>query len=174
MADAPQLDPALYEELRALAHRQLRGENPNQTVCTTVLANDAFLKLAGQSDAQIKDRVHFLAVAATAMRRILVSYARGRSAQKRGGREVIVTFDDAVSGSTATVDDVLALDEVLCRLEKVSERQALGVVYRVFGGLSEPEISAELGIAPATVRRDWRFARAWLSRELGRDFEPEP
>jgi RNA polymerase sigma-70 factor, ECF subfamily len=169
MLDPQTLDPALYEELRALAHRQLRGENPNQTVCTTVLANDAFLKLAGQSDAQIKDRIHFLAVAATAMRRILVSYARGRSAQKRGGGEALVTFDDRASSPVASVDDVLALDDVLCRLEKASERQAKGVVLRVFGGLGEEEIAAELGVATATVRRDWRFARAWLSRELGRD-----
>ena len=168
------LDPGLYEELRALAHRQLRGENPNQTVCTTVLANDAYLKLAAQSDAQIKDRVHFLALAATAMRRILVSYARGRTAQKRGGGEVVVTFDEAVGGPGATADDLLALDEVLSRLEEASERQAKVIIYRVFGGMNEQEIAAELGVAGPTVRRDWRFARAWLGRELGRsDFGAE-
>ncbi len=168
-----ELDPALYEELRALAHRQLRGEGPNQTVCTTVLANDAYLKLAGQSDAQVQDRVHFLALAAIAMRRILVSYARGRVAHKRGGGEVMLTFDDAVAGAAASADDLLAFDEVLTRLEAASTRQAQVAVFRVFGGLSEAEIAAELGVAIPTVGRDWRFARAWLSRELGRDLGPD-
>lgn len=168
-----ELDHALYEELRAVAHRQLRGERPNQTVCTTVLANDAYLKLAAQTGAQLRDRSHFLAVAATAMRRILVDYARGRKAVKRGGRDVAVTLDDAVAGGAARIDDLVALEDVLAKLEAVSERQAKVVVYRVFGGLTEEEVAEVLGVSAATARRDWRFARTWLARELaqadGRD-----
>lgn len=165
-----ELDPELYAELRAIAHRQLRGERASQTVCTTVLANDAYLKLAAQSRAEFQNRAHFLAVAATAMRRILVSYARRRAAHKRGGHEVVVTFDDA--GGTATAGDLLALDDVITQLEGVSERQATVTVYRVFGGLTEAEIASLLEVSIPTVRRDWRFARAWLARELGRADEP--
>lgn len=166
-----ELDPRLYEELRAIAHRQLRGERPNQTVCTTVLANDAYLKLAAQASTAFQDRAHFLAVAATAMRRILVSYARGRTAQKRGGGEVVVTFDEAAGGG-ATAGDLVALDEVLARLEQVNERPARVMLYRVFGGMTETEIAAQLDVSIPTVRRDWRFARAWLTRELARTGEP--
>jgi RNA polymerase sigma factor (TIGR02999 family) len=163
---ALELDPALYQELRAIAHRQLRGERRDHVVCTTVLANDAYLKLAGQGEARISDRAHFLAVAATAMRRILVDYARARLADKRGGRDVVVTFEDAVGGGAATAGELIALDEVLARLEAVSERQARVVVYRVFGGLGEEECAEVLGVSVPTIRRDWRFARAWLVREL--------
>lgn len=167
-----ELDQDLYNELRRIAHRQLVGERPNQTVCTTVLANDAYLKLAAQSSAKFKDRAHFLAVAATAMRRILVSYARRRTAQKRGGGDVIVTFDEGVGGGGATASDLLALEDVLCRLERSSERQAKVMVYRVFGGLTEAEIAMQLDVSIPTVRRDWRFARVWLTRELARTGEP--
>ena len=166
MGEPLDLDPGLYQALREIAHRQLRGERPDQIVCTTVLANDAYLKLAGQGDARVKDRAHFLAIAATAMRRILVDYARGRKADKRGGRDVVVTFEDAVGAGAATADDLLALDDVLARLEAVSERQARVVVYRVFGGLGEEECAELLGVSAPTIRRDWRFARAWLTREL--------
>jgi RNA polymerase sigma factor (TIGR02999 family) len=158
----------LYAELRRLAARRLRGERAGHTLSPTALVHEAYLRLAGQ--ATVVDRGQLLATAAIMMRRILVSHARARGAQKRGDGERAVTLDDAIhapaAGAELALDDVIALDELLGRLEAVQPRQARGVTLRVFGGLTDGEIADALGVSTPTVRRDWRMARAWLIKEL--------
>jgi RNA polymerase sigma factor (TIGR02999 family) len=160
------LIPLVYDELRRQARRQLRQERAGHTLQPTALVHEAFLRLVGQS-AQWQNRRHFFAVASQAMRRVLVDHARARDAAKRGDGATRVTLDDAaVEGRPAEVD-VLALDEVLGRLEQLDPRQARVVELRYFGGLSAPEAAEALEVSLATVNRDWAMARAWLFRELG-------
>ncbi|MDX1532262.1 MAG: sigma-70 family RNA polymerase sigma factor [Rhodothermales bacterium] len=163
--------PRVYDELHALAHRQLRSERAGHTLNTTALVHEAYLKLVDQTRVEWQNRAHFFAIAATAMRRILINYAHRRKAQKRGGGVAAVTLDEEAQGLPTRIEDLLALDQALDRLAAQSERQARVVELRFFAGLKEEEIAEALGVSAPTVRRDWRFARTWLSRELD---EPPP
>jgi len=162
-----ELMPLVYEELRRMARRHLRGQRPGHTLNTTALVHESYLKLVNQSSGSWKDRAHFLSVAAVAMRHILVNHAHHRNAQKRGGGQALATLDEALAGGQEMrTDEILALDEALDRLDAVSPRQRAVVEYRFFGGLTHEEIAEVLDVSVPTVRRDWRIARAWLSREL--------
>ena len=169
-ADAiDRLVPILYEELRRLAHLRMRGERPGHTLGTTALVHEAYLELAGLDRMTWRDRAHFLAMAARAMRRVLIDHAAARGAQKRGGGDRAITLDEEaelVLGGGARDDELLALDEALGRLAMVSERQCRVVECRFFAGMNVEETAEALHTSPATVKRDWTVARAWLHREL--------
>jgi RNA polymerase sigma-70 factor, ECF subfamily len=162
-----QLMPVVYDELRFIAHRQLRRERPGHTLNTTALVHEAYLKLVRLDRVTWQSRAHFLAIAATMMRNILVNYAVERRAQKRGGGEPPITLDDSAAAGQQRSEDLLALDEALQRLAQLNSRHAKMVEYRFFGGLSIEETAEVLGVSPATVKRDWLLCRAWLNRELG-------
>jgi RNA polymerase sigma factor (TIGR02999 family) len=159
--------PLVYDHLRNEAHYQLRRERSGHTLQTTALVHEAYLKMVDQEKASFNNRTHFLAVAALAMRRILVSYARKKNAQKRGGKEQAVTFEDGMAPYEAPISELLDLDELLDKLEEMNERQSKIVQYRFFGGLTYKEIANVVGGTEHSVRYDWRVARAWLKRELG-------
>jgi RNA polymerase sigma factor (TIGR02999 family) len=158
--------PLIYDELHGLAENQLRRERKDHTLNATALVHEAYLKLVDQSRVSWQNRAHFLGVASQAMRRILINYAEQRRAQKRGGDLVATTFDDDLVPRETRADQLIDLDEALTRLKALSERQAAVVEYRFFGGLTHEEIAEVVGVSVPTVRRDWRLARAWLSREL--------
>lgn len=160
------LMPQVYEELRAIARRQLRDERAGHTLDTVGLVNEAYLKLVGGAEIDWQSRAHFFGMAAIAMRRILINYAHQRRAEKRGGGQVVATFDEEHMAWSGRADQLIALDEALTRLTAWNERQGTVVTYRFFGGLTNDEIAAVLGVSNSTVRTDWRMARAWLSREL--------
>lgn len=163
------LMPLVYDELRQVARRQLRHERPGHTLDTTGLVHEAYAKLVDYRELDWESRAHFYAVAAQAMRRVLVSYARKRRAEKRGGDAVCVTLDEAfVPGSSGEdwADEVAALDEALARLEAVNPRHARIVECRYFAGLTIEDTAEALGVSPITVTRDWRMARAWLKDAL--------
>lgn len=164
-----ELFPLVYQELRKLAQRQLRGERPNHTLNTTALVHEAYFKLIDQKQVNWQNRAHFFAIAAQAMRRILINYANNRLAQKRGSGEPLVTFEEKSMIREARAFELVALDEALTELSTLNERLGRVVEYRFFGGLTQEEIAEVLGISVPTVRRDWRLARAWLSRELSRN-----
>ena len=157
--------PLVYEELHNLAQRQRRREQ-QFTLNTTALVHEAYLKLVRQDRVTWQNRAHFMAIAATAMRRILINYAKRRRAAKRGGDQVLATFEEGVVGRRARSEELLALDEALTRLAALNERQSKVVEYRFFVGLTQEEIAEVLDVSVPTVRRDWRLARAWLAREL--------
>jgi RNA polymerase sigma factor (TIGR02999 family) len=157
--------PLVYDELHALARRHLRGERPDHTLQPTALIHEAYLRLCG-ADVAWEGRVHFLAVAAQTMRRVLVDYARTRARDKRGGGAAPITLDDALVVSPERPDDVLALDEALQRLSTLDERKAHAVELHYFGGLTYDETAAALNVSAATVDRELRMAKAWLYREL--------
>lgn len=164
-----QLTPLLYGELRNLARRQMRGESASHTLQPTALVHEAFLRLLGQREAAWQNRQHFLSVAAQVMRRVLVDHARRRRAGKRGGGASGVAISvaaGAISGSAGDPLDLIALDQALARLAELDSRQARIVELRYFGGLSVDETAHVLDLSPATVKRDWQFAKAWLVREL--------
>jgi len=164
------LMPLVYDELRRLARRQLRGQRAGHTLNTTALVHEAYLKLVNQDEATWESRAHFLSVAAMAMRQIMINYAHRRRAQKRGGGQALATFDEALMGGRVTcADEMIALDEALERLRAIHARQSQVVTYRFFGGLTHEEIAGVLGVSVPTVRRDWRIAKAWLNRELSQD-----
>jgi RNA polymerase sigma factor (TIGR02999 family) len=166
---AERLFPIVYEELRALAEAQLRRERSGHTLQPTALVHEAFLKLVGQKDARYESRSHFLAIAATAMRRVLVHHAEKRGSAKRGGgrgRRSLETGPEIALPESNDPVDLLALDEALVRLAALDERKAKVVELRFFAGLNVAEAAAALGASPATVKRDWEFARVWLLREL--------
>jgi RNA polymerase sigma factor (TIGR02999 family) len=156
----------VYPELLALAHQVRRGR-AGETLDTTALAHEAWLKLASGRPVEYQGQAHFRAVAARAMRQILVDSARRRVSQKRGGRDQPVTLEDDVLPAPLRPDRILALDAALERLATVDERRASVVEHRFFGGLTADEIATVLGVSVATVERDWRAARAWLAVELG-------
>lgn len=161
-----ELVPLVYDTLRRLAHRALRRERGARTLGTTELAHEAFLKLVGLQRMSWQDRQHFFAVAAQAMRRILVDHAVARKAQKRGAGRRRIDLDEAVLVSDDRLEDVLMLDEAMGRLESWAPRAARVVECRVFVGMTIDETAEALGLAPATVKRHWSAARAWLTREL--------
>jgi RNA polymerase sigma factor (TIGR02999 family) len=158
--------PALYAELRRVAHRHLGGERTGHTLGTTALVHEAYLELARLEHVRWPGRPYVLAAASRAMRRILIDHAVARRAQKRGGGAVAEPLVDAVAMAESRGDELLALDEALDRLTLVNERYARVVECRFFGGMSVEETAEALGTSPATVKRDWTLARAWLNREL--------
>ena len=158
--------PVVYDELRRLAHRHLSGEPGARTLGTTELVHEAYLRLIDQTRVQWNDRAHFLAVAAMAMRRILVDRARSRQTLKRGGARVSVPLESVDLSADDRAELLVALDEALDRLRALDERQARVVELRFFTGLSVEETAEVLGVSPATVKRDWTLARAWLHRDL--------
>ena len=163
------LMPLVYEELRRMAARSLRKERQGHTLQTTALIHEAYLKLIDQRDPRWQNRAHFFAIAAQAMRRILVDYARERHREKRGGSAENLPIEEAdlvVSNEKGV--DLVALDEALTRLAKFDERQARVVELRYFSGLDIDETAEVLGISNATVRRDWNIAKAWLRREISK------
>jgi RNA polymerase sigma factor (TIGR02999 family) len=156
----------LYGRLRVIAHRQLAREADGHTLETDGLVHEAFLRLLGVDRMQWRDREHVLATAARMMRRVLIDYADRRRAGKRGGGDVAIELDETLVAVEEHVDDIRALDEALVRLESVNPRQGRVVECRFFGGLSIEETAGVLELSPATVKRDWIAARAWLNREL--------
>jgi RNA polymerase sigma factor (TIGR02999 family) len=157
--------PLVYDELKLLAESLFREERTDHTLQTTALVHEAYLRLVGQHELSWENRRHFFGIAARAMRQILVDHARHRHARKRDGGHP-VTLDDAVAASAAPAEDILGVDEALGRLAAVAPRAAQVVELRYFAGLSLEETAEALGVAPATVKRDWMSARAWLQREL--------
>jgi len=159
--------PVVYDELRRLAASYLRRERPGQTLQPTALVHEAYLRLAKARDLSWQNRSHFLAIAANSMRQILVERARGRHALKRGGARERITLDEGRLAAPAPEVDVLALDQALTRLAALDAEQARIVELRYFGGLTIEEVAETLDRSPATVKRAWTVARAWLHRELG-------
>jgi RNA polymerase sigma factor (TIGR02999 family) len=162
------LMPLVYDELRRLAHRYMRRERPGHTLETTAVVNEAFLRLVNQQEVDWRGRAHFFAVSAEAMRHILVDYARQKHAKKRGGEVHTVTLDEATVAASAPAAELIALEEALQGLARLHPRRGRVVELRYFGGLNNREVAAVLGVSDVTVERDWRFARAWLYRELER------
>jgi RNA polymerase sigma factor (TIGR02999 family) len=161
-----ELTPLVYEELRRLAHRQMSTERTDHTLQTTALVNEAYLRLADKTNPNWQNRAHFLAVAARAMRQILVSYARSQQAQKRGRGAVKVELDEAALVSPEESKEIVDLHEALETLATLDSRKAQVVELKYFGGLNYDEIAEVLKISRVTVRRDWEFAKVWLYTEL--------
>ena len=163
-----QLLPQIHSELRTLAASYLRRERPDHTLQPTALVNEAFLKLVDQRAVKWQNRAHFFGIAAQAMRRILVDHARAHVASKRGGALRKVSLDDARLVGGAVDVDLLALDQALTRLAALDPQQSRVVELRFFGGLTMEETAEVMRLSPATIGRDWRMAKAWLSAELAR------
>ena len=163
--------PLVYDELRRLAASYIRHEKPGQTLQATALVHEAFVRLSAEKGQPWKNRTHFLAIAALSMRQILVQRARARHAEKRGGEQERITLDDSLLAGQAVPDsggvDVIALDAALERLAAFDAQQAKIVELRYFGGMTVEETAEALEISPATVKRHWTIARAWLRKELG-------
>jgi RNA polymerase sigma factor (TIGR02999 family) len=157
--------PLVYNELRRLARANLRQQRPNHTLQTTALVHEAYLRLAGETSLRVESRAHFLGIAAQLMRWILVDYERNRRAAKRGAGVMRLTLHESLASPQRDVD-LLALDEALERLAELDAQQSQIIELRYFGGLSIEDTSEFLGISPATVKRSWTSARAWLLREL--------
>jgi RNA polymerase sigma factor (TIGR02999 family) len=161
-----ELLPLVYDELRRLAAYHLRSERPEHTLQATALVHEAYLKLVDQRTVNWQNRAHFLAVAAQVMRHILVDYARARRTDKRGGGRPMAAFEDVARVPAEQDPDLVALDDALRRLARVDEQQGRIVELRYFGGLSIEETAEVLAVSPATVKRDWTMAKAWLRREI--------
>jgi RNA polymerase sigma factor (TIGR02999 family) len=161
-----ELLPLVYAELRRRARYYMRAENPGHTLQPTALVHDAYLRLVDQEGANWQNRAHFFAVASQVIRHILVDHARSRDRVKRGGAALRVTWVDDLSVSKPEEIDLVGLDDALSRLTQLDERQSRIVELRFFGGLSIEETAEALKISPATVKREWTMARAWLYREL--------
>ena len=160
--------PLVHDELRRIARQCLHGERANHSVQATELVNEAYLRLVDVQHVDWQNRTHFLAMSARLMRRVLVDLARSRSADKRGGAAVRVTFDEMAIGGVAPEADVIRLDDALQALAAMDERKSRVVELRFFGGLTADETAVALQVSSKTVLRDWEFARAWLQRELTR------
>src|SRR5881227_754950 len=161
-----ELTPLVYDELRRIAHRHMGGQRPDHTLQTTALVNEAYLRLADQTNPNWQSRAHFFAVAARGMRRILVSYARSQRSQKRGGGGARIELDESAILSPEQSKEIVDLHEALERLGTLDARKAKVVELKFFGGLNYDEIAEVLKISPVTVRRDWEFAKLWLYTEL--------
>src|SRR5207244_6673911 len=161
-----ELTPLVYEELRRLAHHQMSGQRPNHTLQTTGLVNEAYLRLADQTNPSWQNRAHFFAVAARAMRQILVNYAESHRSQKRGGGALKVELDDVALVSPEESKEIVNLHEEMERMATLNYRQAQVVELKYFGGLNYDEMAEVLKISRVTARRDWEFAKAWLYAEL--------
>ena len=162
------LMPLVYEELRGLARHYLQQERPGHTLQSTALVHEAFVRLVGQKPPDWQSRTHFYGVAARLMRQILVDHARSSRAAKRGGDSIKLTVDEALLGAKKADFDIVALDEALTSLSELSPQQGQIVELRFFSGLSIEETAEVTGISPATVKRHWTAARAWLFREMSR------
>jgi RNA polymerase sigma-70 factor (ECF subfamily) len=163
-----QLMPLVYGELRRMARRYMRQQPSNHTLQTTALIHEAYLRLAGQEEKRWENRAHFFGVAAQAMRHILVDYARARNTGKRGGPARTVSLEEAAIVSMERAAELVALDDALSELARLSPRQSRVVELRYFGGLSVEETAKVLSVSADTVTRDWSQAKAWLHRELNR------
>ena len=161
-----ELTPLVYEELRRLAHHFMEGQRPDHNLQTTALVDEAYLRLADQTRPSWQNRAHFFAVAARAMRQILVNYARSSRAQKRGGGMLKIELDEAEIVSPEQSKAIIDLHEALERLGTLDARKARVVELKYFGGLNHDEIAEVMKISTVTVRRDWVFAKAWLYDEL--------
>jgi RNA polymerase sigma factor (TIGR02999 family) len=183
--DPSDLMPLVYDELRRIAAGYVRGERPGQTLQATALVNEAFVRMAAERTRQFNGRTHFLAIAALSMRQILIQRARARRALKRGGAPARVTLDDErvapgkIQAGFVPPDrdrhrdvDVLALDEALRKLADLDDTLARIVELRYFGGMTVEETAEVVGVSPATVKRQWSLARAWLKRAI--DGQPSP
>jgi RNA polymerase sigma factor (TIGR02999 family) len=162
------LMPLVIHELHRLAHRYMAGERAGHPLQTTALVNEAYLRLVDSSRVRWRNRVHFFAVSAQLMRRVLVDVARARKKLKRGGDAIAISLDDAADVSSARTVDVIAVDEALQSLARFDERKSKVVELRFFGGLSVDETAEVLNVSGVTVMRDWGLAKAWLLRELDR------
>lgn len=163
---ANRLFPLVYDELRALAASYMRHERADHTLQPTALVHEAFLKLIEQTSVDWKNRAHFFAVAAQAIRRILIDHARKHNAAKRGGDFSRVALDEGAAFETGRTLDLIALDDAMTRLATLSDRQAKVVELRFFGGLTSEEVAHVLGVSRTTIAEDWTIARAWLMKEL--------
>lgn len=168
VAALEKLVPLVYGELRRLAGRYIRRERPGQSLQATALVHEAYLRLLKDEGLSFQNRAHFMGIAARSMRQILVERARARDATKRGGERRRVTLDESVAAGGPRDVDLLALDEALERLAARDPQHARIVELRFFGGLTNEEVAAALDVSPATVKRAWTLARAWLFRELTR------
>lgn len=157
-----------YEQLKKLAHNRMKQERPAHTFSTTDLVHEAYLKMAAQDKQAFDNNGHFLAIASQAMRRILVDYARKQQRLKRGGNLLAITLNEELLSMQTTCEDVLSIDEALTRYRDLSERGSKIIEYWFFGGYKREEIADFLKVSPATIGREWRLARAWLSREVRR------
>jgi len=167
--DAAALDrliPVVYEELRRVARRRLRGESPRRALQSTALVHEVYLRLVDLDRMTLNDRTHFFALAAKLMRQILVDHARRQHADKRGGRVTVVSLDDVSPVAQPPSVDVLAIDQALDALSLIDDRQCRVVELRFFAGLNIDEAAEALGVSPATVEREWALAKAWLYRRL--------
>jgi len=160
--------PLIYDELHRLAQQQLKREPDGHTLSPTALVHEAYMRLIDYSRMEWNGRAHFLAVAATAMRRILVDHARGHRSLKRGGAVRHVSIDSVELGTEDRADLLIAVDEALSRLKEIDSRQAQVVECRFFGGMTEEETAIALGVTDRTVRRDWVKAKGWLINDLAR------
>lgn len=160
------LMPIVFDELRRQASRYLRRERAGHTLQTTALVNEAYLRLVDQENVRWQNRAHFFGIAAQLMRRILVDHARAKHRAKRGGADLRVTLDEATAVARDREIDLVALDEALDRLAKIDLQQSRVVELRFFSGLNVEETAEVLRISPATVKRDWSVAKAWLHREI--------
>jgi RNA polymerase sigma factor (TIGR02999 family) len=163
------LMPLVYTELRQLAHRYMRRERPGCTLQTTALIHEAYLRLVNQRQVRWQHQAHFFGIAARLMRQILIEYARSHMRAKRGGSAGTIALDEEASVSQARATELLALDDALERLAAIDPRKSRVVELRFFGGLSVEETAQVLNIAPNTVLRDWRMAKAWLHREISHE-----
>jgi len=163
------LIPLVYAELRRLAHHYMAKERRHNTLQTTVLINEVYLRLIDSSKVRWQDRAHFLAVSAQLMRRVLVDFARSRGYQKRGGQALQIPLEEALTILHSRSADLVALDEALKELAAVAERKSQVVEMRFFGGLSVEETAEVLKVSPDTVMRDWKFAKSWLLRQLSKE-----
>ena|SRR5581483_1712469 len=164
-----QLMPAVYDELRRLAHYHLQRERRGHTLQTSALVNEAYLRLIDQHRVEWQNRAHFFGIASQLMRRILVDHARSRHVAKRGGGARHVPLDEAIVVSAQRAADVLALDEALTALAAIDQRKSRIVEMRFFGGLSIAETAEVLAVSPGTIMRDWTLAKAWLHREISKE-----
>jgi RNA polymerase sigma factor (TIGR02999 family) len=160
------LIPVVYDELRRQASRYLRRERPGHTLQTTALINEAYLRFVDQKTMKWQNRAQFFGIASQLMRRILVDHARAKHRAKRGGSDIRVSLTEAMALSSNQEIDLVELDEALNRLAEIDEQQSKIVELRFFSGLSVEETAAALNISPATVKRDWSMAKAWLHREI--------
>lgn len=162
------LMPLVYDDLHQMARRHMLHQSPGHTLQTTALIHEAFIKLFGQSEKHYENRSHFFAVAAQAMRHILINYARSKQTDKRGGKGQQVSLEDAMMVTDEPTAELIALDDALKELEKLDPRKCRVVELKYFGGLSLEETAEVLKVSSATVSRDWEMAKNWLHRELSR------
>jgi RNA polymerase sigma factor (TIGR02999 family) len=163
-----QLLPLIERELHRLARNYMRREHPGHTLQTTALVNEAYFRLVDQKSVHWQNRAHFFGIAAQIMRRILLNYARDRHRAKRGGTAVQVSLSEVSVITAEKSAELIALDEALTRLGEIDERSCRVIELRYFGGLSVEETAEVLGVSTVTVARDWKMAKAWLAREIGR------